>query len=152
MISKITEIKKIAVETRFWLAGPIDNDCGFGALMKATVIDKKFQDDNAIYLHGTYKTIYLHGTYKNLCSTEVIKDVVRKKAIKLIELLYDVEHGKAEKILIESEVLADNETLKHLIELIEEGYEYPDAEYKTAKKFNIEVEEVTALYDSYCQL
>lgn len=143
MISKITEIKKIAVETRFWLAGPIDNDCGFGALMKATVIDKKFQDDNAIYLHGTYK---------DLCSTEVIKYVVRKKAIKLIELLYDVEQEKAEQLLVESEVLADNETLNHLIELIEEGYEYPDAKYKTAKKFNIKVEEVATLYDSYCQL
>lgn len=86
----ITEIKKISVETLFWPACPVDDDYGFNAIMNASVIDKKFQNDHAVYLHEAYK---------ELCTTKDIKEILIKKAIRLTELLYDVDVKQAKEIL-----------------------------------------------------
>jgi hypothetical protein len=38
--------------------------------------------------------------------------------------------------------------LDYLLELIEAGWEYPDAEYKAARKFGVPADELRACYDN----
>jgi hypothetical protein len=40
------------------------------------------------------------------------------------------------------------EALDHLIELINMGYEYPDAHCKAVKKFKVDPDELQSLYDT----
>lgn len=89
-MSKITEIKKVAVETLFWPACPVDDDYCFNAIMNASMIDDKFQDDHAVYLHESYK---------KLCTTKDIKELLINKAIKLTELVYGVDVKQAKNML-----------------------------------------------------
>ena len=38
--------------------------------------------------------------------------------------------------------------LNYLVMLIEQGYEYPDAEWKASQKYNVPAEELRDLYDN----
>lgn len=87
----ITEIKKIAVEIMFWPACPVDDDYCFDAIMQASVIDRKFEDE-----HG----IYLHEAYKKICTTTDIKKTLKNRAVKLIAFKYEIEMELANKILM----------------------------------------------------
>ena len=37
--------------------------------------------------------------------------------------------------------------LKYLVSLIEQGYEYPDAEWKASQKYNVSPDKLRDLYD-----
>ncbi|MBL0875100.1 hypothetical protein HLB02_17130 [Serratia nevei] len=87
---KIVQIKRVAVQTVFWAACPIDDDYCYDRIMSASLIDKAFQDRNAIYVHDAYQT---------LCDTAGIKQIVRKTAIRLVILMENVSPEVAETIL-----------------------------------------------------
>jgi hypothetical protein len=40
------------------------------------------------------------------------------------------------------------EALEYLIQLIHDGVEYPDAEYKAVKKYGVSADELRACYDA----
>lgn len=40
--------------------------------------------------------------------------------------------------------------LEYLIQLIDDGYEYPDAQYKASQKFKVSSEELQERYDDQC--
>ncbi|MNF20813.1 hypothetical protein D3C87_616150 [compost metagenome] len=40
--------------------------------------------------------------------------------------------------------------LEYLIQLIDDGYEYPDAQYKASQKFKVSAEELQERYDDQC--
>ncbi len=88
--NKIVIIKRLAVETLFWPACPLDDDHCFDRIMRADVLDKAFQDRQALYLHRADRNIY---------DTQRIKDSLRKAAIQLVILGADVTPEVAETIL-----------------------------------------------------
>jgi hypothetical protein len=42
------------------------------------------------------------------------------------------------------------EALAFLIELLEMGVEYPDAQYQTTVSFEVDADKLSAAYDDYC--
>lgn len=87
----INEVKKMAVEMMFWPACPVDDDYCFDAIMRASVIDRKFEDE-----HG----IYLHEAYREICTTSDIKNVLKKKTVKLLAFRCEIEPAQANKMLM----------------------------------------------------
>ncbi|WP_261667092.1 hypothetical protein [Erwinia mallotivora] len=90
--NKIVIIKRIAVETLFWPACPLDDDHCFDRIMQAEVIDKAFQDRHALYLHRSDR---------KPSDTQRIKNSLRKTAIQLVILVANVTPEVAETILNE---------------------------------------------------
>jgi hypothetical protein len=43
-----------------------------------------------------------------------------------------------------------NEALGFLIELLEMGVEYPDAQYQTTVSFEVDADELQLAYDNFC--
>ena len=80
-----------------------------------------------------------------------------EQVIKQIENWYDFAYAPAEQEQAKIEVLSElykpsgDKVFDYLIVLISAGFEYPDAEYKTAIKFKMEPVAVARLYDNYCQ-
>lgn len=87
----INEVKKMAVEMMFWPACPVDDDYCFDAIMQASVVDRKFEDE-----HG----IYLHEAYREICTTPDIKAALKKRAVKLIAFKYEIDPALANKMLM----------------------------------------------------
>lgn len=72
---KIVFAKRIAMDTVFWTACPLDDDDGYDRLMKMTSPnDLQVADWGGIYLH----------THLNLGDFDKIKRLVRDTAIKLL--------------------------------------------------------------------
>lgn len=65
------ELKRIAIERFFWAACPPEEDCCFEKIMASDSLDKKFQDDNALYLFDSQQ-VHEDNKLKSLLSEKYV--------------------------------------------------------------------------------
>ncbi|MND11850.1 hypothetical protein D3C80_19620 [compost metagenome] len=91
--------------------------------------------------------------YKRLVPRQYNQVLLSPSAHIYIDFLYLIAYyyiiNQKEEIRMKKAANMDG-ALEYLIQLIDDGYEYPDAQYKASQKFKVSAEELQERYDDQC--